>query len=581
MSHRFTLSLMNTLGLVLAIYPLLAGFVGDAATADELLSRSPERGGIGLELQLNVEDAGRSGSFIGNRLRDDLKQFDERLSIIVTDKRTTSAITFSEVMHNLACDMRVDRLTLFRRWWETAKKTPDNVFCNSATQINGFPYRCPRDENRQAAIDPFDSTDACDGYTAIAFSNRFDLADKDRGQHCGEYRIVFAKNTGLGPEQNCQAGLGERNLIIFEALLPNPQPPRSPVKPTVNNMFVNLAGCRPIVEFWRSLSDANMSTTARGAALHDFYLKGLPRDGIGPVVDAKNYAGGPASGQIRTNQLMQPHWTLREFKTYGGSIVPSSVKSNPGNALFLEDPRKIELADYLIRKDALDFLRGLKSPKGAAGEMSVFTFAFGLTAPGLDHLNSFESDAELPSDGDVSQAFDDCHNDPKCRDSDPIERKLKEELAKEKSPLSSDNIVHRIRAQTCAGCHHYSDGDRELKVACPDGWPDTLCFVRDKEHLGIWPSTLGGGPGRKGFTHVSEMETETGEEIGVSNFANLEITTPGELRSIRPDRISRLSYMGPDGRNSRYRISETLKRVLMPPRFDNMVLYLNQFDAPH
>ena len=36
-----------------------------------------------------------------------------------------------------------------------------------------------------------------DGYTAIAFSNRFDLADKDRGLHCGEYRIVFAKNSGF------------------------------------------------------------------------------------------------------------------------------------------------------------------------------------------------------------------------------------------------------------------------------------------------------------------------------------------------------------------------------------------------
>ena len=37
----------------------------------------------------------------------------------------------------------------------------------------------------------------CQGYTAIAFSNRFDLADKDRGQHCGEFRIVFARNSGF------------------------------------------------------------------------------------------------------------------------------------------------------------------------------------------------------------------------------------------------------------------------------------------------------------------------------------------------------------------------------------------------
>ena len=76
-----------------------------------------------------------------------------------------------------------------------------------------------------------------------------------------------------------------------------------------------------------------MTTAARGKALHDFFLKGLPKDGIGPVVDASHYAGGPASGQIRTNQFMQPHWTLREFKTYGGALFRRQSKSNPGNDL--------------------------------------------------------------------------------------------------------------------------------------------------------------------------------------------------------------------------------------------------------
>ena len=169
-----------------------------------------------------------------------------------------------------------------------------------------------------------------------------------------------------------------------------------------------------------------MSTAARGKALHDFFLKGLPYDGIGPVVDARNYAGGPASGQIRTNQLMQPHWTLREFNTLGRSIVPASVKSNPGNSLFGKDPRKIELADYLVTKDALDFLRGVNGPKGAANEKSIFTFAFGLTTPGIDHLNSFESDEESPISGDVFQAFDDCRNNSNC--SDAIEQTLTDKL---------------------------------------------------------------------------------------------------------------------------------------------------------
>ena len=133
-----------------------------------------------------------------------------------------------------------------------------------------------------------------------------------------------------------------------------------------------------------------------------------------------------------------------------------------------------------------------------------------------------------------------------------------------------------METQTCAGCHHYSSGDKELEVTCPEGWPETLCFDRGGEHLGIWPNTLGGGPGGKGFTHVSEIETETGDDKEVFDFSGLDKITPDALRNIRPDRISHLSYMGPDGECSRYRISDTLKRVLMPPRFENMVLYLNR-----
>ena len=131
-----------------------------------------------------------------------------------------------------------------------------------------------------------------------------------------------------------------------------------------------------------------MSTADRGKALHDFFLKGLPNDGsiqssTTTSASLRALHGGPASGQIRTNQFMESRWTLREFKTYGGSIVPATVKSNPGNDLFSsfasEDPRKVELEDYLVRKDTLDNLRGIRSQKDAAGERSVYTFAFGLT----------------------------------------------------------------------------------------------------------------------------------------------------------------------------------------------------------
>lgn len=593
MSQRFTPASSNKPILFLIVSLALAGATSVAAAAEELLSRSPERGGIGLglqqlqfhKLQLPGFPEGVLPEFMGKPVREGLlHKLDERLSIIVTDEASTSAITFSKVMDKLADDMHVDKLTLFRRWWDTAKRTPGNPFCNSATQkLNGFPHQCPRDEYKQG--NPFDGSDPCSGYTAIAFVNRFDLADKDRGQHCGEFRIVFARNSGFGAAQNCNFPLGKRLLIIFEALVPNPEPPHSPKKPGPKDIFVNLKGCRPIVEFWLSLSDPNMSTTDRGTALRDFFLKGLPDANIGPVVDArKNYAGGPASGQIRTNQLMHPNWTLREFKTSGDRIVPATVKSNPGNSLFWEDPRKIELADYLVRDDTLANLRGVTT----AGETNIDTFAFGLTVPSLDHLNSFESQEDLPNQGDVVEAFNACHL-TECGKTDVIEKKITKKLGEVGSPLSTDNIIHRIGTQTCAGCHHYSNGDKNLKVDCPNGWPNRLCFTAVESgvevRLGIWPSTLPNKdpsalPNKEGFTHVSEEETEKGTDSEVFDLAKLKVITLPELIKIRPERISHLSYRGPGSNNKRYRISETLKLLLMQPRFENMVLYLNEFAAP-
>ena len=124
--------------------------------AEELLSRSPERGGIGLELQIL-----RPKAPLGEVKppRRDLGNLDERLSLIVTDKGSTKAIKFSEVMQKLARDVQMKDIDLFQRWWDTANKAPGysggapNEFCDSESEAdgklstkNGFLYQCPRDE---------------------------------------------------------------------------------------------------------------------------------------------------------------------------------------------------------------------------------------------------------------------------------------------------------------------------------------------------------------------------------------------------------------------------------------------------
>ena len=51
MSQRFTPASSNKPTLFLIVSLVLAGAMSAAAAAEELLSRSPERGGIGLDLQ--------------------------------------------------------------------------------------------------------------------------------------------------------------------------------------------------------------------------------------------------------------------------------------------------------------------------------------------------------------------------------------------------------------------------------------------------------------------------------------------------------------------------------------------------
>ena len=125
MSQRFTPASSHRPTLFLIVSLVLAGAMSAAAAAEELLSRSPERGGIGLDLQQLQFDQDFNKRFSGSPVRKGLlNKLDERLSIIVTDNASTSAIKFSEVMQNLADDMRVEKLTLFQRWWDTATRTP-------------------------------------------------------------------------------------------------------------------------------------------------------------------------------------------------------------------------------------------------------------------------------------------------------------------------------------------------------------------------------------------------------------------------------------------------------------------------
>src|SRR5262249_35356511 len=156
--------------------------------------------------------------------------FDRRFSLFVTDTASVQQISFADVMKQLAqgAGAATSQIDLFHEWWDTANQKPgknpgpiQGPHCDDEaapggglSTLNNFPYRCPRPEGGQATVDPFVDPSSANAYGALAFVNRFDLADPS-GRDCGEYRIVFARNSGKANPLN-------RNLIIFEARVPNP-----------------------------------------------------------------------------------------------------------------------------------------------------------------------------------------------------------------------------------------------------------------------------------------------------------------------------------------------------------------------
>jgi hypothetical protein len=200
-------------------------------------------------------------------------------SLVVTDRAVLDSppgglFALQRVFDQLVAQSHVPGLTrqgLWQQWWT-------HLGPQCTTSLNGFPLDCPRAEGTEATLDPFDPQGPV-FYQTTALVNRFDLAPVD-GTHCGEYRLVFARTPVVG--------FHPRNLLIFEAVLPNPAP------------YLGLEGCRPVAAFWASLSVLD-DPQARAQALAEFYFTGLP--GFPPVVTIAHYGTGTGTGtgQIRTN----------------------------------------------------------------------------------------------------------------------------------------------------------------------------------------------------------------------------------------------------------------------------------------
>ncbi len=402
---------------------------------------------------------------------------DPRRSLAVTEVAILEGFQLQDVMRQLVAQSGANttELLLFQQWFETMNegapaKVPhcDDQFTGLDPSFNGFPWMCPRAEGVQATQDPFIDPTADEAYVPIGLFNRFDLAPVD-GSNCGEYRIVYARRSGI-------TQLFTRNLLIFEAVLPNPDP------------SCGLEACRPVAQFWADLT-AQDDIAKRAEELHRFYFDGLP--GFAPVIHVNQYGAtisgtgyGRTSGQIRTNSFMQSPWMLREFRLVRDCrslcdepadsispspivcrllMLPATVKTNPFGALF-----NSTFAD--ARQDAYQ----------AHFQTQVANLA-------IDDINGFFHDVpdELNAGQSLSQGVE---NEYRFHMDAPFEADVQATLDELGIDLTPDNIADRATAMACAGCHQLSNGD-DLGGGLT--WPSSAGFVHVNEFGDVVPGPDG------------------------------------------------------------------------------------------
>ena len=388
-----------------------------------------------------------------------VSDIDPTKSLVITDVDIVSKFTLQEVLDKLSNNQA---LALFHQMFATQLRSGDpnsgaGPYCNGS--INGFPAECPRaDAIEETASNPFADLQSDAAYMATTLSNRFDLAPAD-GANCGEYRINFARRSGLSQ------GFG-RLFIAFEARLPNPSP------------GLGLAGCRPVVEFWNNLSA--LSSEARTSELRRFYFQGLP--GFAPVIDVHQFGetNGPQGGQIRINELLflnqlAGDWSMREFRlmpSSGGPLPylmqPNFDKDVPERSLFNPNPSP---SNKLTADFQANFFPSTVE-RLALQDLNAMNYS----EPVPDRFNSGDSHM-LGGSLTIPSLFSNYAEEFGFGASN-LRSKIQAKLSAIGSPLTPDNIVARATSLSCGGCHNISQDEKVHSLGLPQAFPPTGGFVQ-------------------------------------------------------------------------------------------------------
>ena len=502
-------------------------------------------------------------------------------SLMIVDLPTLGALrpgggerfSLKRVLGQLAATAGVDQpisaLGLYRRIWDTNNTKaqgyiPDGQHCDDETDahgqpaLNGFPLECPRQEGVLAdtsAHHPFCSGPGCDPYSPIAIVNRFDLAPPN-GQSCGQYRIIFGKGVGASPVETAgNPDSNNRNLLIFEAVLPNPNPSEG------------LAACAPVVAHWAALSRMP-SPSQRARELDRFFFEGVA--GFAPAFKFAHFTGAvdpetntQTSGQIRANQFMfavdkQP-WQLREYtlsrackghghhRTCGARVKMVPPKINPEARLF----------DDGYRSRRARAFRDPENPSGFFGQIAELARQDLnlLNMNGLSpRFNGAQSTSSPVLPDPETPVLQDTNYLARFDPSGPFASDIQDALTHLGSSLTPVQIVRRAQTQSCAGCHELSTSTAAFFGGSADA--NDVGFSR------LWPDAALGAfpiPPIPAFTQVSESL----------------------LVPLSPTADCAACVANPTTCRCAWAISEALEEVFLPFRRDNMATFMSGMHWSH
>ncbi|MFT3775003.1 MAG: hypothetical protein QM820_57375 [Minicystis sp.] len=380
--------------------------------------------------------------------------------MVVTDPTILAKFSFKRTMDQIRTTANVASTEtssgIWKRWMRTFGSTTASGDCNDPNiDPNHYGLKCPRTpELKLSTVNPFPST-ATVKFNPVGLFNRFDLAPSS-GAHCGEYRIVYAMSS-------TDANISGRGFIIFEGVLPNPDP------------AAGVSACLPVAQFWQSLTSDN-DVASRAAKLEKFYYTGGAVVGVAPLVQAAAYGlstntSAHPAGQVRTDMFVDfTEWHLREFRlrrnctdtadpaTCTLAFEHVTVKVNPAEELFAGTHANSDAfqAAFLNQVAAL-----------SAANLNKIKMSVG------NNFNEFES---------VSQAS---NVNYASNTESAFRTQIASKLSANGSTLTVNNILDRATTQTCAGCHQVSN-NRPLGGGLT--WPSSLTFVHIDESSNLSPA---------------------------------------------------------------------------------------------